>query len=141
MVETARQFLYGPSDKLEHSVLLGVVSYRQHDLKVAKQAFTATIDQADALLAMTPERYEALDAKATALCGLALCGDTGQTAAARAAFRAARAITSAAGAVGQVLQLFDALALGDERRLLADVRPDAAGENPAGPDHRQPQPA
>ena len=66
LVETARSSLYGPSDKLENSVLLGVVSYRQQDLKVAKQAFTATIDQADALLAMTPERYEALEAKAGA---------------------------------------------------------------------------
>ena len=117
---------------VHNSVLLGVVAYRQRDLNVAKQTFAAAIDQADALLAMTPERYAALDAKAIALCGLALCGDTEQAIAARAAFRAARAITSAAGVVRKVLQLFDALALADESRVLADIRPAAAGESAEG---------
>jgi len=129
LVEAARQY-HHPLLDMRNLALLGVVAYRQRDLNVAKHAFATAIDQADALLAMTPERYAALDAKAIALCGLALCGDTEQTFAARAAFRAARAITSAAGVVHKALQLFDALALGDESHLLADVRPAAAGEDP-----------
>jgi tetratricopeptide (TPR) repeat protein len=132
LVEAARKYDH-PLQDVHNSVLLGVVAYRQRDLNVAKQAFAAGIVQADALLAMGAERYAALDAKAIALCGLALCGDAEQTVAARAAFRAARAITSAAGVVHRVLQLFDALALGDESRVLANIRSAAAGEDPQGP--------
>jgi tetratricopeptide (TPR) repeat protein len=132
LVEAARQY-HHPSLDVDNSVLLGMVAYRQRDLNVAKHAFAAAIDQADALLAMTPERYAVLDAKAVALCGLALCGDTEQTFAARAAFRAARVITSAEGVVRSVLQMFDALALGDESRVVADTRPVAAGEDAEGP--------
>jgi len=132
LIEAARQYHF-PLLDVHNPVLLGVVAYRQRDLSVAKQAFAAAIDQADALLAMTPERYAALDAKAIALCGLTLCGDTKQTLPAQAAFRAARAITSAEGVVHKALQLFDALALGDESHLLVDMRPAAAGDSPEGP--------
>jgi tetratricopeptide (TPR) repeat protein len=95
-VEDARQYHY-PTLDMQNSVVLGVICLRQRDLNVTQRAFTTAIDQADELLAMSPERYASLDAKAIALCGLALCGDTEQTIAARAAFRAARAITSAPG--------------------------------------------
>jgi tetratricopeptide (TPR) repeat protein len=133
LAEAACQYQY-PLQDVHNSLLLGVVAYHQRDLDVAKQTFAAAIDQADALLEMTPERYAALVAKAIALCGLALCGDADKTIAARAAFRAARAITSAAGVVHRVLQLFDALALGDESRVLVDIRPAAAGESAQSPD-------
>jgi hypothetical protein len=131
LIEAASQY-HHPLLDMQISVFLGVVSYRQRDLNVAKQAIAAAIDQADAALAMTPDRYAALDAKAIALCGLALCGDTERTVGAQTAFRAARAITSASGVVHKALQLFDALAMGDESRLLADVRPAAAGEESSG---------
>jgi tetratricopeptide (TPR) repeat protein len=137
LIEAARRYPHPVSD-MHDSVLLGVVSYRQRDLTIAKQAFAIAIDQSDALLAMTPERYDALDAKAVALCGLALCGDMKQTIAAQTAFRAARAITFATGVVHRVLQLFDVLALGDESHVLADVRPAAAGESVEGPDASTP---
>jgi tetratricopeptide (TPR) repeat protein len=135
LVEAARQY-HDTLQEVHNSVLLGVVSYRQGDLNVAKQAFAAAIDQADALLAMTPELFAALDAKAIALCGLALCGDEEKAIAARTAFQAARAITSAQGVVHRVLQLFDALALADEGHLLADIRPAAAGRALTIPMHR-----
>jgi tetratricopeptide (TPR) repeat protein len=131
LVEAASKYRY-PLQDVHNSVLLGVVAHRQRDLNVAKQAFDEANDQADKLLAMAPERYEALDAKGIALCGLALCGDTEKTISARSAFRAARAITSAEGVVHGVLQLFDALAVEDESRVLVDVRAAAAGENPEG---------
>jgi len=52
---------------------------RQGDLGVAREALAAAIGQADELLAMTPDLYGALDARALALCGLSLCGDIEQT--------------------------------------------------------------
>jgi tetratricopeptide (TPR) repeat protein len=107
------------------SIALGIVAYRQGDLKVAREAFTAAIAQAEHLLAMTPNRYEALDAKALALCGLALCGDTAHITAAREAFTAARKVISAPGVVKMVLLLFDALTQADAGHILADVRPAA----------------
>jgi tetratricopeptide (TPR) repeat protein len=132
LVEAARRYHF-PLQDVHNSVLLGVVAYRQRDLNVAKRAFAAAIDLADALRTMTPERYAALDAKAIALCGLALCGDTEKTIAARAAFRAARAVTSAAGVVHKVLQLFDALAVADQSHFLVDIRPYAAGDSTESP--------
>jgi tetratricopeptide (TPR) repeat protein len=131
-VEATSQYHF-PLQDVHNSSLLGAVSYRLRDLNVAKQAFAAAIDQADALLAMTPELYAALDAKAIALCGLALCGNIEQKAAARAIFQAARAVTSAAGVVHKVLQLFDALAVADESHVLADIRPYAAGDSTESP--------
>jgi tetratricopeptide (TPR) repeat protein len=126
MAEAADSYRF-PLDDPRTSTVLGVVAYRQEDRRVARQTFTAAIGQADELLAMTPDRWEVLDAKALAFCGLALCGDTKQIAAARAAFAAARKVTSAAGIVRRVLQLFDALAVGDANHLLAHVRSVAAG--------------
>lgn len=132
LIEAAGQY-HHPLREMDTSVLLGVVSYRQGDGGVSKQAFTAAINQADALLALTPERYAALDAKAIALCGLVLCGEAKQVIAAEASFRAARAITSAAGVVHAVLQLFGALALGDDSHLIANIRPAAAEASSEGP--------
>jgi hypothetical protein len=127
LVEAVRQDHYPLAD-MQNSALFGVVLHRQRDLDVARQAFAAAVDQADALLTMAPERYTALDTKAIALCGLVLCGSSEKAIAARVTFRAARAITSAVGVVHKVLQLFDTLALGDKSGFLAEIRPIAAGE-------------
>jgi hypothetical protein len=134
MAEAADRHRF-PMDDAQTSTVLGVVTFREKDLSAARETFTAAIDRADGLLAMTPDRYDALDAKALALCGLVLCGDKEEIPAARAALAAARKVTSAPGVVKRVLQLFDALAVGDTNRLLADVRSVAAGEGvtePAG---------
>ena len=132
MVEAASCHRFPVADP-ETSTLLGVVAYRERDLRVAKEAFSMAIAQADELLAMTPDRYAALDAKALALCGLALCGNTQQIPAACEAFTAARKVTSAPGVVKRVLQLFDALAQADHGHILAEVRSVAAGSTSERP--------
>ena len=108
--------------------MLGVVALRQGDRNTAREAFTAAINEAGQLIALTAERYEALDFKGLSLCGLALCGDPAQIPAAKAAYQAARAVTSDAGIVPTVLLYFDALAQADTDGILAEVRPMAAGE-------------
>lgn len=109
------------------SAMLGLVALRQGDLETAREAFTAAINQAEQLISLTSDWYDALDAKALSHCGLALCGERAQTSAAKAAYKAARTVTSDAGVVRAVLQRFDALAHVDTDRILADVRPVAAG--------------
>lgn len=109
------------------SAMMGVVAVRQGELNTAREAFTAAINEANQLLALTAERFEALDTKGLSLGGLALCGDRAQISAARAAYSSARAVTSAAGVTRGVLQRFDALAKADTDCILAEVRPAAAG--------------
>ena len=81
------------------SAIRGLVALRNKELNSAREAFRAAIKQADGVIALTPDRYETLDAKAFSLCGLVLCGDPGQTQAAKAAYKAARAVTSEAGII------------------------------------------
>ena len=96
----------------------------------AREAFTFAINEASRLVALTADRFEALDVRGLSLCGLALCGDRVQIAAAKAAYSAARAVTSATGITRAVLQRFDALAQADTDGILADVRLAAAGVEP-----------
>jgi hypothetical protein len=110
------------------SALLGLVSLHEGD-PAAKDAFRAAIDQAGRLIDVTPDRFDALDCKGFALCGLALCEDRLHLPAARAAYAAARAVISDAGVVSLVLQWFDALAPVDPQGILAEVRPVAAGQS------------
>ena len=126
VIEAARKYdvpLYNHAT----SATLGLVALRQGDLHAAKEAFTSAISEADHLIALTAGRYDALDTKSLALCGLALCGDLAQIPAAKAAFRAARAVTSNAGTVRDVLFQFDTLAQADINGILAEVRAIAAG--------------
>jgi tetratricopeptide (TPR) repeat protein len=110
------------------SALLGVISCRQGDLPGAREAFTTALAEAEQLIALTPDRFGALDVRALSLCGLALCGDEMQIPAAMTAYTAARVLTSDPGVVHTVLQVFDALAQADIRGILAPVRSAAAGE-------------
>src|SRR5207302_7741803 len=105
-----------------------VAALRQGDRAAAQGAFVTALDQASKLLARSPQLYEALHIRALALCGLALCEGAGHIPAAREAYKAARAINSDAGVVGRVLQLFEAVAKADTDGILAEVRPEAAGE-------------
>ena len=82
----------------------------------------------DSLLHKAAQNLSALDTKALALCGLALCGDPGQVAAAVEAYKAARRISRAAGATASALKTFDALAEADAEGLLTEVRQAAAGQ-------------
>lgn len=112
-----------PANNHNAQALRGVIALRQHDRDAAQQAFSAAIAAADALLARTPELYNALDAKALALCGLALCDDEpARVAEAVAAYRAARAINKDAGIVRREQRLLDVLAEADPGKLLAPAR-------------------
>ena len=126
LVEAARKYDV-PLRNYSTSAMLGVVALRQAELNTAREAFTGAIDDASRLIALTPDRYAALDVKGLSLCGLALCGDPTQIPAAKAAYSAARAVTSEAGITRKVLQEFDALAQADADGILAEVRPVAAG--------------
>lgn len=129
MVEAARKYDV-PLSNHRTSALLGVVALRQGELNTAREAFTAANSEASQLIALSADRYEALDVKGLSLCGLALCGDPAQIPAAKAAYSAARAVTSDAGITRAVLQRFDALAQADSAGILAEVRPVAAGMKP-----------
>jgi hypothetical protein len=89
MVEAARKYDV-PLSNHSTSAMLGVVALRQGDLSTAKEAFTTAINEANQLIALTADLYEAHDTKGLSLCGLALCGDPAQIPAAKAAYNAAR---------------------------------------------------
>ena len=127
MAEAACKYAY-PLTNHSASVVLGVIALRQGDTIAARVVFTTALNQANELLAQTPQLYGALDSKGLALCGLALCEGAHHVPAAKEAFRAARAIISAVGIVGRVLRLFDALAQADTTGILTEVRAEATGE-------------
>jgi tetratricopeptide (TPR) repeat protein len=123
----ARAAGYPPSEA-GISVVLGIALSRQGQADAAKQAFNDALESAEAMLALTPDRWDARDTKALALCGLAALGDPDRIDEAATTFRAARATTQAAGIVQRVLHLFDALAAGDETSGLQPIRSLAAGD-------------
>jgi len=125
IAEAARKYDF-PLSNHTTSAVLGVVALRQGDCVAAQAAFATALNQANELLARSPQLYETLDTKGLALCGLALCENAKHIPAAQAAYKAARAISSDAGVVGRVLQLFDALAVADTDGILAEVRLAAA---------------
>jgi uncharacterized protein (UPF0297 family) len=126
MAEAARKYDV-PLSNHKSLAVLGLVALLQGDRDPAREAFTAATKEAGQLIALTADRYVALDMKGLSLCGLALCGDPAQIPAAKAAYQAARKVTSDAGIVRMVLQYFDALAQADTDGILAEVRPVAAG--------------
>jgi tetratricopeptide (TPR) repeat protein len=109
------------------SAVLGVVALRQGNTNGARSAFSNATKEAERLIALTANRYDALDFRGLSLCGLALCREPSQIPAAKAVYSAARAVTSDVGIVHTVLQYFDALAQADTDGILAEVRPFAAG--------------
>jgi len=128
-VETAQKFDY-PKNNHNISALLGLITLRQNEIPQSRQAYETAISQADKILNQTPQFYEALDAKALALCGLALCeimkGENGNPQqyikSAKTAYQKARSINADAGVVRRELRLFDALAVADEKGVLKAVR-------------------
>lgn len=128
IIEAALQYDV-PNSNHNASALRGIIALRQEDEDTARQAFTRAIAQADEILAVTPEYYEALDAKGLALCGLAILGGGRKTedggkrlSEAVETFRKAREIAPHAGIVKRNLRLFDELAKCDPEGLLADLR-------------------
>jgi tetratricopeptide (TPR) repeat protein len=142
-VQVARADDYA-SNSAEVALVLGVVRSLEDKVEVAKQAFSDAVTAANAQLGRTNGVYGPLDTKALALCGLVLMEARGQRRdeasmpeamsvrearlrEASQAFSAARSITRADGIVRRVLRLFDALANGDEARMLRPMRSAAEG--------------
>jgi tetratricopeptide (TPR) repeat protein len=128
-IEAAGQFDV-PMNRCRTATTLGAVRLLEGDGEGARAAFTSAISGANDLLALTPERYEALDIKGLSSCGLVICGDSAQLANAKAAFAAARAVTRDAGITRFLLRRFDALARADAEGRLGAIRPIAAGAVP-----------
>ena len=129
--ETARKYDV-PQNNHNVAVLLGIIALRQNDVAAAQETFTAAIQHADKILALTPEYYDALDAKGVALCGLALIDPKGfenPSGLAVETFHAARKINKDKGIVNRVVRLIDALALAHPNgaELLAEPRQAAEG--------------
>ncbi len=125
--ETARRY-DEPLNNHYILALLGLIALRQGDRAAAQEAFTAAVAQADAMLGHSAQNYNALDSKALALCGLALCEGSQHLPAAMEAYRAAQAINQDAGVVGRVVRLFEALAVVDREGVLVGVREAVRGE-------------
>jgi tetratricopeptide (TPR) repeat protein len=126
MINDARKYNVPLRDHYT-SAILGVVILRQGDLITARETFNEAIKEANQLISMCADRYEALDVIGLSLSGLALCGDLEQIPSAKNAYRKARAVTTDIGIVQALLKLFDALAQTDAEGILAEVRLVAAG--------------
>jgi tetratricopeptide (TPR) repeat protein len=92
----------------------------------ATQAFETAVTTADDLIVKAPGNIAALDARGLASCGLAVCSDPTQVAAAIDSFNRARATTAAAGVVAAAVRLFDVIASYDRDGVFAGLR-DAIG--------------
>ncbi|MBK9927256.1 MAG: TIR domain-containing protein [Anaerolineales bacterium] len=128
------------------TALHGIIALRQGEREAAQEAFAKSIEQADEILAKTPDYYDALDAKGLSLAGLTILDlrlpiddgrqtmDDGESdmvngqssmvhlQQAIATFRKARKIAPHAGVVKSVLRLFDELAKCEGGEILQDVR-------------------
>ena len=117
-----------PQNNHSTSALHGIIALRQGDKSAARQAFFRAIGQADEILTMTPDFYEALDAKGLALCGAMLCaeddGKLNETTMAEAigTFQKARNIAPHAGVVKRTLRLYDELVICDDEGILNGLR-------------------
>lgn len=108
--------------------MAGVIALRRGEAKAAREAFTAAVAASDLLLSRNDRNAPALDSRALALCGLALCdGNPAHLSGAGAAYRAARSICRDAGIVARSLRLFDELAVADSAGMLGKVRTLAEG--------------
>jgi tetratricopeptide (TPR) repeat protein len=120
-----------PLNNQNPRALLGVIALRQGDESTAREALATAVRQADALLARCPKNWEALDAKALALCGLSVYEGEPRLGEAVTAFRAARAITRDAGTVRRAVLQLDLLAPADPDGRLAPARRAAAADGDA----------
>jgi len=87
------------------------------------RAFSDALTAADALLALADCNVAALQARALAICGLAVAADDpAQAAEAAEAFARVDAVASAAGVAADTRQLLDAIAAYDRSGVLAELR-------------------
>lgn len=136
-IERARQF-ETPLHTARVLSLLGLIAMHQSEPAVARQAFSDAVQCADALIQGCAENCPVLEAKALALCGLAICADSSSfpedeaqnlIVAAVATYRAARKISLDAGYLILHVRLLDALAQCDPDRRLQPAQRAARGES------------
>lgn len=103
-------------------VLSGLIALLEKDLDAAAKNFDRVLTEVNGLLKLCPSNYRALDSKALAHAGRAVCRDGGELVPALAAFQAARAINRDPGTLTRTRQLFDLLAQADPRGVLLPLR-------------------
>jgi tetratricopeptide (TPR) repeat protein len=121
-----------PLGNADTSAVFAVTALLEGDVAVARNAFTAVLEQEGRLLAGAAQSHRSLGIKGLAHSGLVLCAGPEHLEPAIEAYRAARVINADAGHVKRVLRLFDVLARADRAGMLTKVRAAAAG--PAGAD-------
>jgi len=119
---------YTPS-MAEALLIHGITKCRQGASQRARSLFCDCLATLTPRLDATPDSFQALDTKATALAGLALLGDTRSLDEAATTFREARGVTTAPGIVSYVLRRLDALVAADASSALAGLRLVAAGKD------------
>jgi tetratricopeptide (TPR) repeat protein len=121
VAEEARAYKY-PLGYPGLLALCSIIALRRSETSRARDTFREAVTRADDLLEREARNLGALDAKALALCGLAISEDASLVAAAVEAYRAARAVNSDPGVITSVLQDLHALAPADPTRLLQRAR-------------------
>ena len=113
-----------PENNAAAWMMAGIIRLRQGEPTQRRSAFSRGLRESHGLLEKCIQNFSALETKALALCGLAICEDERHLAAATEALRAARKITgdTAKGVVTSLLNKFDALTLADSDDILAPAR-------------------
>jgi tetratricopeptide (TPR) repeat protein len=103
--------------------LSGLIHLKLGDFEPAREAFTAAITEAEALLGYCGKNYRALNSKGLSLCGLVLCEKNQQhIQAAVKAFQSAQKINKDPGYMKGLLRMFDEMAKEDKEGVLTEVR-------------------
>lgn len=114
-------------DLVEGYCILGITLMQLNHRKEGEAVFTKSIDVGKKIL-QHAESVLALEFKALALCGKALClQDTSIAKVAYETFTKIRKVTYAKGLVGRTLKFFDLLAVLDENNILAGLKEVVAG--------------
>ncbi|MEE8124516.1 MAG: TIR domain-containing protein [Nitrospirales bacterium] len=110
-----------PSEKHVVSAMYGIVSLRQGHHKQAKQQFLQTITQTETLLNHCSQDIWALESKALAQCGLAICDQNPElTSSAIETFKIVREMVQDKGTLQRILKLLQALSLADTHGILTE---------------------
>lgn len=107
-------------------VLQGIIQLRKGAPETARAFFDDAISRCERMLDFTAQNFGAIDAKALAACGLALCDESISTDKAIELFLSARAINRDAGVIARITTLFNELAKAPGGARLEPVRSAAA---------------
>jgi tetratricopeptide (TPR) repeat protein len=121
-VSRAGQQTIHPPEHATLCLMEGVALLDLDDGDGARRSFAEAVMAAEEMVAAAANNVTALDARALALCGLALTGDRTRVTEVIEAFTKARGVTTAPGVVAEVSRLFDILARHDHADALGAVR-------------------